>query len=242
MANVDVEANNWITALGLAIEKLGGVDGIERLACEVLGNGTVIARDAATGAGFVVQATVEAVPRAPVDRPEDDELIPTEEAEIFDVEEETEEDRLRAIDAADDTREACALALRVAQEIVLAESGSIILDRGDVLKFIAVSGPHSDTLLNVELAPGTGVAGYSIERRRSVVLGNANRDPRHFGEVDQLTGANTREIACIPIMDDSRVYGVLELLNLPIGERFSRDDMHQLQGVARVLAARLARS
>ena len=50
-----IEAPNWLAALGLGMDELGVVASIDRLACEVLPNGTVLARDARTGAGFVVE-------------------------------------------------------------------------------------------------------------------------------------------------------------------------------------------
>lgn len=53
--HITVIAGNWLTALGLGLDQLGGVTGLDRLACEVLANGTVIARDARSGTGFVVQ-------------------------------------------------------------------------------------------------------------------------------------------------------------------------------------------
>jgi len=51
----DVLAANWLSALGDGLEQLGIVGDIDRLACEVLPNGTVIARDVRTGAGYIVQ-------------------------------------------------------------------------------------------------------------------------------------------------------------------------------------------
>lgn len=51
---VVVEAGNWLTALGLGLDQLDAVSALDRLACEVLPNGTVIARDARTGSGYVV--------------------------------------------------------------------------------------------------------------------------------------------------------------------------------------------
>lgn len=55
MQPATVEAGNWLAALGLGLDRLGVVADIHRLACEVLPNGTVIARDVRTGSGFVVR-------------------------------------------------------------------------------------------------------------------------------------------------------------------------------------------
>ena len=53
---VEVDAPNWLVALGVGLDMLGAVTSIDRLACEVLANGKVIARDARSGLGVVVQA------------------------------------------------------------------------------------------------------------------------------------------------------------------------------------------
>lgn len=50
-----VEAHSWLSALGLALDELAVVERLERLACEVLPNGTVLARDGRSGQGFVVE-------------------------------------------------------------------------------------------------------------------------------------------------------------------------------------------
>ncbi len=50
-----VAASNWLVALGRALDDLGVSADLDRLACERLPNGTVIARDLASGNSFVVR-------------------------------------------------------------------------------------------------------------------------------------------------------------------------------------------
>ena len=63
---VEVDAPNWLVALGVGLDQLGEVTSIDRLACEVLANGKVIARDVRTGTGFVVQIAVPTPETVPV--------------------------------------------------------------------------------------------------------------------------------------------------------------------------------
>ena len=51
---VTVQADNWIVAMGEGIPMLDGNVTIERLACEMLQNGTVVARDVLTGIGYII--------------------------------------------------------------------------------------------------------------------------------------------------------------------------------------------
>ena len=56
-ASQTVEAVNWLAALGQALEMLGLTRSLERLACEILPNESVVCRDVKTGMGFVVMPT-----------------------------------------------------------------------------------------------------------------------------------------------------------------------------------------
>jgi hypothetical protein len=70
-----IEAANWLAALGVGLDRLGLVGAINRLACEVLPNGTVIARDARTGEGFVVQPMLHSESLVVAPRELDSEMI-----------------------------------------------------------------------------------------------------------------------------------------------------------------------
>ena len=237
LASVQVKGSNWIVALGSGLEQLGKAAEVARLACEVLPNGTVIARDITTGTGYIVQQVHEEdfdeIEEVEV---EELELLPAD--AIMDIAEEV--DGLEGIDGADSVNAACEEALRVARDWVPAESGAIILEDKGYLRFNAVTGPHARKLVGIRLPVGTGVAGFAMEKRRTVVLADAHEDPRHCGEVDALTGYVTKEIAVVPVICNDRVLGVLELMNLRTG-RFGNEHVDKLQSVADALGRRLIR-
>jgi GAF domain-containing protein len=237
LASVQVQGANWIQALGCGLEQLGRAAEVARLACEVLPNGTVIARDITSGTGYIVQQVqVEETVAEPVEF-EELEILP--EDAISEIE--PEPDPLDAIDRADTVKSACEETLRLARVSVFAESGAIILEDRGYLRFHAVEGPHARKLAGIRLPMGTGVAGFAMERRRTVVLADAHEDPRHCGEVDALTGYVTKEIAVVPIICEDHVFGVLELMNLRGGGRFGQDHVDTLREIADALARRLIR-
>lgn len=314
-ASVKVRGRNWIVALGRGLDELGRADALQRLACEVLPNGTVIARDIASGAGFVVQQMEadeadavgqvgqsqqglapipitngldelpddqtselpmpvdpedETPPPRPAVRADDGGAVPGANHEpdraAWSDDEPSEEDQeelqaesiyelpadaiaepipdddpgLPILDAS--TRlDACRMALGRAREAVGAESGAVILAERGTLRFVAVDGPSAPKLIGNRLPIGTGVAGFAMERRRSIVLPDARTDPRHCGEVDAMTGYVTREIAVLPLVFGDRALGVLELMNLPEGRRFGEREMASVQPLADALAVRLGR-
>lgn len=233
LGSVQVRGPNWISALGEGLEELGRAEGLERLACEVLPNGTVIARDIGTGTGYIVQSV------------DDDASATSEEVESLPIDAisalEPEEDEYEAIDAAETVIMASQLALRAASQLVPAESGAVILEEKGYLRFTAATGPQARKLIGVRLPVGTGVAGFVAQTGRSIVLADAHEDQRHCGEVDALTGYVTREIAVVPIKYEDAVLGVLELMNLPGDGRFTTDDLVALEPIAAALGERIAR-
>jgi len=266
LAAVQVQGRNWIVALGRGLEQLGKAEGLARLACEVLPNGTVIARDIATGTGYIVQG-VDVGDVSEVTATDDEDRVPfapphedgdeldatpanvddaTDAEPIFElpaeaVTERIQDDILARIIAAETTLLASQLALSAAQGESGAESGAVILEERGFLRFVAVGGPTSRKLIGVRLPMGTGVAGFAMEKQRTVVLADAHEDDRHCGEVDALTGYVTREIAVVPIVAGERVLGVLEVMNLPPGQRFTEAQALRFSEVADALARRLAR-
>lgn len=242
LATVQVRGQNWIHALGAGLAQMGRDEDLQRLACEVLQNGTVIARDITSGTGFIVQEVEpideEDTDEAPRDASEEIELLPLD---AIDALEESIPAPADAILDADTPRTAAQLALSIARELIPAESGAVILEEKGYLRFSAVAGPAARKLVGVRLPLGTGVAGFAMEKQRMVVLADAHQDPRHCGEVDALTGYVTRAIAVLPIVYEERVYGVLELMNLGGGRKFSQEEIESLEGVAAALGERLSR-
>jgi len=241
LASVQVKGANWIQALGSGLEQLGKASEVARLACEVLPNGTVIARDITSGTGYIVQEVHEEAveeSEATAGEFEEIELLPADAISELRTE---PVNPLDAIDSADTVKSACEEALRLAREWVPAESGAVILEDKGYLRFNAVIGPHARKLVGIRLPVGTGVAGFAMERRRTVVLADAHEDPRHCGEVDALTGYVTKEIAVVPVVCEDAVLGVLELMNLRGGRRFGNDHVERLREVAGALGRRLIR-
>jgi GAF domain-containing protein len=250
LSSVQVTGRNWIVALGHGLAELGRDVDLTRLACEVLPNGTVIARDIRSGTGFVVQAIDEAVDELAADDADNDvfELgaSPDETDDVAELpadaihELDPHESQRFAIDAAETVALACQLALQSALARVPAESGAVILEEKGHMRFFAVAGPHSRKLMGVRLPMGTGVAGFALEKGRTIIVTDAHEDARHCGEVDALTGYQTRAIAVVPIRSGERLFGVLELMNLPEGQRFHDDEVAAMTDLADALARRLA--
>jgi hypothetical protein len=236
---VDVEADNWLAALGIGLGKLGKVHDLTRLAAETLPNGAILVRDARTGQGYAVAM----IPRE--DAPLDD---PTEESELEPIAEEVLpvpvglDDYVAAVRSAIDAEAAIARTFAALRDLAPAESGTVLRRHtDDWLGFEGAFGPGADRLSGVALPPGTGIAGFCVQRLLTVSVRDAYADPRFFRQLDTFTGYTTRTLLCVPLVHDHVTYGCLELINARSEKGFSREAMADTEALANALADRLAR-
>lgn len=230
---LEVPGDNWIVALGKALGNDAGAIG--RLACEVQQNGTVIARDAAAGRTWVVQVMQDVEIEIPPLDERDITTLPPE--AVDDLPEDEDPDAQIARAATDEL--AAAVALSLAEQMLGIESSAVILAMSGGLRFVAARGPHARRLTGLRMPPGSGVAGHVMQRGQPVVVADARTDPRHFPEIDTLTGYRTRQMIVVPIRGDGRVLGVIEVMNRTSGARFENADVARLASLARSLGRRI---
>ncbi len=106
---------------------------------------------------------------------------------------------------------------------------------------------QSDTQINVEqirVPVGKGIIGYVIQTGETVLVEDAHNDQRHYYQVDQSSGFNTRSILAVPLSTRSinlgqergtsqeRIIGGLEAIN-KIDGPFQAEDPELLQILAK---------
>ena len=135
---------------------------------------------------------------------------------------------------------ACRAALGLVLKFVPVEAASILRRKGadKNLMFVAVSGPIARDIIGEEIAAGEGLAGLSLDMDVLVVLSDAQADSRHSARIDETFGFRTRSILCVPISNDSGVFGVMQLVNPP--DAFQDSDLEAAQTIAKALASALS--
>lgn len=109
--------------------------------------------------------------------------------------------------------------LRVANEFVPSEAGSIMLDnpnpgeRGSELVFVASFGQESEKLPGTRIVSGKGISWQVYTSGEPYLQNDVQSDPRHNRGVDKMTEYLTRSLLCIPIVIQGSVCGVLTLIN-----------------------------
>ncbi len=114
-----------------------------------------------------------------------------------------------------DTREIRERAIEAATTLADAEAGSLLLvdrETGDLFFEVAVGG-KGESLKQIRLARGQGIAGNVAETGKAVIINDTQSDPRFFKEADAKSAFRTRNMVCVPLKTKGKVIGVLETIN-----------------------------
>jgi phosphoserine phosphatase RsbU/P len=82
----------------------------------------------------------------------------------------------------------------------------------------------------IRIPLGSGIVGACVARDESIVVNNAETDPRFLRTVDQTSGYLTKSVLAVPLRADGRVIGALQVLNKPGG--FDSHDVEVLSLMA----------
>jgi signal transduction histidine kinase/CheY-like chemotaxis protein len=92
------------------------------------------------------------------------------------------------------------------------------------LCFSIPTGPKADTLVDVRLKKGHGIAGWVAEQNKPVIVDDAETDPRFYPGIDEMSGFRTKSILAVPLKAKNKIIGVLEVINKEDGSSFSEED------------------
>lgn len=89
---------------------------------------------------------------------------------------------------------------------------------------------------DIRIPKSSGVAGWVFEHREPALVNNTDTDSRFFKGVDVITGFQTRNMICTPLIDyKENCLGTLQSLNKKSGD-FTADDLELLDLAARLMA------
>ncbi|MCX8093264.1 MAG: GAF domain-containing protein [Candidatus Goldbacteria bacterium] len=124
--------------------------------------------------------------------------------------------------------------LQISTDMLQAEAGSILLldEDGDELIFAAATGEKKDKLKDIRVPVGEGIAGWVARENKSVLVADAQNDPRFFKKVDQKTSFKTTSIIAVPLLTKDKLIGVVEVLNKKDNQLFNEEDKQLLEAFA----------
>jgi len=100
----------------------------------------------------------------------------------------------------------------------------------DELYFAIAIGTASETLKNVRLKVGEGIAGHVAKYGEQLIVPDVRADKRFAKRIDQMTQWETRTIICVPLRSKLRVLGVIKLVNVRM-EHFTDQESFFLQSI-----------
>jgi diguanylate cyclase (GGDEF)-like protein len=100
------------------------------------------------------------------------------------------------------------------------------------LFFQIATGKGAESLKDLRIKVGQGLAGWVAETGKAVVVPDTAKDSRFFGQVDAKTKMETRSIVAVPVRFREQCLGVIELINSVGPEGFSPRDMALLEALA----------
>jgi signal transduction histidine kinase/DNA-binding response OmpR family regulator len=103
----------------------------------------------------------------------------------------------------------------------------------------AAFGRAAAHLTRFRMAPGEGIAGWALKNNQSVLVADAQSDPRFFRKADEELGFRTRDIVSVPLMVRGYSIGVLQAVNKRDGT-FSPADLAWMEVLAPMAAAAIA--
>jgi sigma-B regulation protein RsbU (phosphoserine phosphatase) len=116
--------------------------------------------------------------------------------------------------------------MEAAKVIMEAEASSLMtLDPETEELIITVStGAGSEEAPGFRIPKGEGVSGWVVENEKPLVLQDAQKDPRFFGDVAE--GFKTKSLICVPLKSSKgEIMGVLEAINKKDGTTFKESDV-----------------
>jgi GAF domain-containing protein len=120
--------------------------------------------------------------------------------------------------------------VEVARAIFSAQRSSIFLldEESDELVFEAIAGETDQGLIGMRLPSSTGIAGWTLVTRQSLVIEDLTQDPRHAREIAEQTGYVPKGIMSVPLLVEERALGVLQVLDRPQRPGFTLQEMDLL--------------
>ncbi|MBL8955663.1 MAG: GAF domain-containing sensor histidine kinase [Myxococcaceae bacterium] len=119
----------------------------------------------------------------------------------------------RAVTSTDDEAGLLDRILGKAIATLRANAGSILLLESDALFFRSTKGEKSESLTEVTLKPGQGIAGHVAETGEVINVDAAEDSPHYDKTVAKKLGVEIGAVLCVPIVGEGEIMGALELLN-----------------------------
>ncbi|MDY6825380.1 MAG: sigma 54-interacting transcriptional regulator [Thermodesulfobacteriota bacterium] len=117
-------------------------------------------------------------------------------------------------------------------------SSLLLLDKktGSKLQFKVATGEKKESIKQFEVKVGQGIAGHVAKTGTPLLIGDAAEDSRWYGYISNQIDVKIKSIACVPMLLDKKVIGVIEFMNKADGSAFQESELELLRVFADLAA------
>lgn len=135
------------------------------------------------------------------------------------------------INSTDDLDELLGIIIETTKDVLNTEGCSLLLydQNEDCLVFNVAKGTKGDSLTELKVPRGKGIAGMVLETLEPVIVNDAANDPRIYRNIDETVGFVTNNLICVPMSTQGEIQGVLEAVNSLERNEFTKKDIKILQ-------------
>ncbi|TGK19966.1 GAF domain-containing protein [Leptospira fluminis] len=135
------------------------------------------------------------------------------------------------INSTDDLEELLGIIIETTKDVLNTEGCSLLLydKEEDCLVFQVAKGDKGESLTELKVPRGKGIAGIVLSDLEPVISNDAANDPRIYRNIDQAVGFTTRNLICVPMKAQGEIQGVLEAVNSNERADFTSKDIKILE-------------
>ncbi len=134
--------------------------------------------------------------------------------------------------------ELLSMVINTAAEIVGTKYASLLLVQDETtkkLQYYQSSGNHLGELKDIEIPPGVGIAGTVSKTGKMIISNDVHNDTRWYKKASEDGHGEVKSIACLPLIVDKKVIGVIQFRDKFSGEGFSDKEIDVLAKFSRMI-------
>lgn len=101
-----------------------------------------------------------------------------------------------------------------------------------ILYFHTIAGGTASSLKSKPLMIGEGIGGSVAEKKEALIINDCYNDPRFNKSFDSATGFKTKNMICVPMMNNGELIGVIQAINKKGDNNFDREDLQLFEALA----------
>jgi Nif-specific regulatory protein len=110
-----------------------------------------------------------------------------------------------------------------------ASSLLLVMKESNKLVFEIALGAKGPEVKKFTLNMGEGIAGWVAQHNKSLLVNDAENDPRYFADIGKAVGYKTTNILAVPMRVKSECVGVIEIINKKDRKYFTHEDLEWLE-------------